>query len=62
MAKNYIDLHSAYELAKTWGLNANICHDAGRTQVSPMTGTVCAIGPASYTQLKDFLAKFEEYI
>ena len=62
MAKSYMDLLSAHEMARTWGLTVNICHDAGRTQVSPMTGTVCAIGPASYVQLKDFLRQFEEYL
>ena len=61
-ATSYFDLLQAHEIARTWGFSANICHDAGRTQVSPMTGTVCAIGPASYIQLKDFFEKFEEYL
>ena len=60
-ATSYGDLLQAHEVARTWGFSANLCHDAGRTQVSPMTGTVCAIGPASYLQLKYFLDKFDEY-
>ena len=54
-ATSYNDLVKAQNLAQSKNMTANICHDAGRTQVDPMTGTVCAIGPASYGELKDFL-------
>ena len=60
-ANSYKDLVNAANLAQSMNLSANICHDAGRTQVDPNTGTVCAIGPASYHELKDFIDGFQKY-
>ena len=34
-----------YQDARRVGLLSNIVHDAGRTQVTPGSKTVCAVGP-----------------
>lgn len=43
--ENYDELNKYYNKAKQCGLVCCIIQDAGRTEVSPGTATVCAIGP-----------------
>ena len=56
-ATSYQDLVDAVEWARgaPTKIITNICHDAGRTQVNPMTGTVAAIGPCSAEEILPFI-------
>lgn len=46
-ARSAEDLYSTERLASSFNLMGYVVHDAGRTQVAPMSATVCAVGPAT---------------
>jgi len=48
-------LYQAQAAAKAKGVTAYTVHDAGRTQIAPMTATVCAIGPVSGSQVLEIV-------
>ena len=54
-AKSIEDLYRAEEMARKKDLYSCCVHDAGRTQVAPMTPTVCAFGPATWLEVKDII-------
>jgi PTH2 family peptidyl-tRNA hydrolase len=49
------DLFKAEQAARSFGIQTYVVHDAGRTQIAPMTPTVCAFGPATEEQAKAIL-------
>ena len=60
-ANSYEELVKAVEQAKWLGLAGTICHDAGRTQVQVMSGTVCAIGPCPWSHISSTLVNHKHY-
>ena len=56
-AKSIQELYAFEELSDKEDLYSCCVHDAGRTQVAPMTPTVCAIGPCEWSKVKDLVQK-----
>lgn len=55
-AQSYQELVYACEYARSLAMAGTICHDAGRTQVAAMSGTVCAIGPCPWSHISSILS------
>ena len=54
-AKSIQDLYRAEKMAQEKDLYSCCVHDAGRTEVAPMTPTVCAFGPCTWEDAKEII-------
>ena len=54
-ANSHDSLFKVEQAARNFGIHAYVIRDAGRTQIAPMTPTVCAFGPATDEQAKTIL-------
>ena len=61
-AKSIEELYSLEQMADKDGIYSCCVHDAGRTQVAPMTPTVCAVGPCEWSKVKGLVMKGQHQI